>query len=136
MAVQPKPLYDCKPARRNWSWQAHCQTAAPVHESIVVVSYFVPVSRRRLWSRLAGRKASSLQERIWVPTSSEPVAKIRAFSSFRFTPAMDATSLMSSSSLQTQMEEIQELYHAWNRYIMMYTYKTIYSNMLYYTKHF
>ena len=46
------------------------------------------------------RKASSRQERICVPTRSEFVARIRALSSFRFTPAMDATSLMSSSSLQ------------------------------------
>lgn len=47
-----------------------------------------------------GRKDSSLHERIFVPTSSELVARMRAFSSLRLTPAMDATSLMSSSSLK------------------------------------
>lgn len=49
--------------------------------------------------RTVGRKDSSLQDRILVPTSSELVARIRAFSSLRLTPAIDATSLMSSSSL-------------------------------------
>lgn len=50
-------------------------------------------------SKEVERKASSLQERVTVPTSSELVAKIRAFSSDKFTPAMEATSLISSSSL-------------------------------------
>lgn len=59
----------------------------------------VPVSRTRRCNKPAGRKDSSLQERIFVPTSSELVARIRALSSLRLTPAMDATSLMSSSSL-------------------------------------
>lgn len=61
-----------------------------------------PVSRIRRCSTSAGRKNSSLQERIFVPTISELVAKIRAFSSFRLTPAIDATSLMSSSSLDRE----------------------------------
>lgn len=39
-----------------------------------------------------------------MPTSSELVAKILALSSDRLTPAIDATSLMSSSSLQTRRE--------------------------------
>lgn len=38
-----------------------------------------------------------------MPTNSEPVARIRAFSSLRLTPAMDATSLMSSSSLKKRV---------------------------------
>ena len=41
-----------------------------------------------------------MQDRVRVPTNSEFVANILALSSDRFTPAMDATSLMSSSSLQ------------------------------------
>lgn len=57
------------------------------------------MSRTRRCNKPAGRNDSSLQERIFVPTSSELVARIRALSSFRLTPAMDATSLMSSSSL-------------------------------------
>lgn len=43
---------------------------------------------------------SSLQDRVSVPTNSEFVANILALSSDRFTPAIDATSLMSSSSLE------------------------------------
>lgn len=67
----------------------------------------VPVSRMRRCNKPAGRKDSSLQERIFVPTSSELVARIRALSSLRLTPAMDATSLMSSSSLRWREEEEQ-----------------------------
>lgn len=59
----------------------------------------VPASMTRRCSRPVGRKDSSLHERILVPTSSELVARMRAFSSLRLTPAIDATSLMSSSSL-------------------------------------
>lgn len=70
-------------------------------EQVPLIWYDLPASMMRLCSRPGGRKASSLQERILVPTSSELVAMMRAFSSFRFTPAMDATSLMSSSSLKT-----------------------------------
>lgn len=40
-----------------------------------------------------------MQERVTAPTSSELVAKMLALSSVRLTPAMEATSLMSSSSL-------------------------------------
>lgn len=60
---------------------------------------FLPISSIRRWSDPGWRKVSSLHERICVPTSSEFVASILALSSFRFTPAMEATSLMSSSSL-------------------------------------
>lgn len=59
----------------------------------------IPASMTRRCSRPVGRKDSSLHERILVPTSSELVARMRAFSSLRLTPAIDATSLMSSSSL-------------------------------------
>lgn len=58
-----------------------------------------PISRALRLSRDGDRKVSSLQERVTVPTSSELVAKILALSSVRLTPAMEATSLMSSSSL-------------------------------------
>lgn len=57
------------------------------------------MSRALLLSEEVERKVSSLQERVTEPTSSELVAKMRALSSDRLTPAMDATSLMSSSSL-------------------------------------
>ena len=81
-----------------------CQvTGVPVSRMCQVSG--VPVSRMRRCSRPVGRNDSSLQERIFVPTSSELVARIRAFSSLRLTPAMDATSLMSSSSLRTTEEE-------------------------------
>lgn len=43
-----------------------------------------------------------MQDRVSVPTKSEFVAKILALSSDRFTPAIDATSLMSSSSLKVR----------------------------------
>lgn len=66
------------------------------------LTLYLPVSRMRRCSSPVGRKDSSLQDRILVPTSSELVARIRAFSSLRLTPAMDATSLMSSSSLKTR----------------------------------
>lgn len=56
-----------------------------------------PISRVLLLSEEVERKVSSLQERVTEPTSSELVAKMRALSSDRLTPAMEATSLMSSS---------------------------------------
>lgn len=59
-----------------------------------------PISNIFRLSESVKRKASSLQERVTAPTSSELVARMRALSSDRFTPAMEATSLMSSSSLQ------------------------------------
>lgn len=62
----------------------------------------LPASSIRRCSSPGWRKASSLHERICVPTSSELVASILALSSFRLTPAMEATSLMSSSSLSSQ----------------------------------
>lgn len=58
-----------------------------------------PISSALLLSKEVVRKVSSLQERVTEPTSSELVAKMRALSSDRLTPAMEATSLMSSSSL-------------------------------------
>lgn len=58
-----------------------------------------PISRALRVSKDVERKVSSLQERVTVPTSSELVAKIRALSSDKLTPAMEATSLISSSSL-------------------------------------
>lgn len=60
----------------------------------------VPISNILLCRGAGSRKVSSLQDRVRVPTNSEFVANILALSSDRFTPAMDATSLMSSSSLQ------------------------------------
>lgn len=62
----------------------------------------LPASSIRRCSSPGWRKASSLHERICVPTRSELVASILALSSFRLTPAMEATSLMSSSSLSSQ----------------------------------
>lgn len=76
-----------------------------------------PVSRMRLCSRPGWRKASSLQERICVPTSSELVARIRALSSFRFTPAMEATSLMSSSSLKCERWQINKI--LWDKQVWL-----------------
>ncbi len=58
-----------------------------------------PISRALRVSEEVERKVSSLQERVTAPTSSELVAKIRALSSDKLTPAMEATSLISSSSL-------------------------------------
>lgn len=60
----------------------------------------VPISNILLCRGAGSRKVSSLQDLVRVPTNSEFVANILALSSDRFTPAMDATSLMSSSSLQ------------------------------------
>lgn len=56
-------------------------------------------------SEEVARKVSSLQDRVTVPTSSEFVARIRALSSDKLTPAMDATSLISSSSLGEMKSE-------------------------------
>lgn len=58
-----------------------------------------PISRALRVSEEVEKKVSSLQERVTVPTSSELVAKIQALSSDKLTPAMEATSLISSSSL-------------------------------------
>ncbi len=52
------------------------------------------------------RKVSSLMERSWPLINSELVARMLRDSSFRFTPPIVATSLMSSSSLR-----IRTLYH-------------------------
>lgn len=60
----------------------------------------LPISSILLCNGAANRNASSLHDLVRVPTNSEFVAKIRALSSERLTPAMDATSLMSSSSLK------------------------------------
>lgn len=60
----------------------------------------IPISNILLCRGAGSRKVSSLQDLVRVPTNSEFVANILALSSDRFTPAMDATSLMSSSSLQ------------------------------------
>lgn len=65
----------------------------------------IPISSIRLCNGAGRRKVSSLQDRVRVPTSSEFVANILALSSDRFTPAIDATSLMSSSSLQKRGKE-------------------------------
>lgn len=66
---------------------------------------FSPVSSMRLWRGIAARKGSSLQDWVWVPTKSELVAIIRALSSLRLTPAIEATSLMSSSSLKLKKKK-------------------------------
>lgn len=60
---------------------------------------FSPISSILLCSSEVERKTSSLQECVTTPTSSELVARMLALSSERLTPAMEATSLMSSSSL-------------------------------------
>lgn len=75
---------------------AACPLSQRVHVS--------PISRTLQLSREADRNISSLQERVTVPTSSELVAKIVALSSVRLTPAMEATSLMSSSSLSDRRD--------------------------------
>lgn len=64
--------------------------------SVISVS---PISSILLCSMAQERKVSSLQECVTAPTSPELVAKILALSSDRFTPAIEATSLISSSSL-------------------------------------
>ena len=53
------------------------------------------------------RNGSSLHDWTSVPTNSEFVAKMQAFSSLRLTPAMEVTSLMSSSSLIEKKESFQ-----------------------------
>lgn len=67
-----------------------------------------PISIALWLSRDGDRKVSSLQERVTVPTSSELVAKMLALSSVRLTPAMEATSLMSSSSSLSDGRDIKE----------------------------
>lgn len=69
-----------------------------------------PVSWIRRCSSPGWRKASSLHERICVPTRSELVASILALSSFRFTPAIEATSLISSSSLKDEMVDGKKIW--------------------------
>lgn len=75
------------------------------------VTHDVPISSIRLCKGAGRRKVSSLQDRVRVPTSSEFVANILALSSDRFTPAIDATSLMSSSSLQKRKENSNSRRH-------------------------
>lgn len=65
----------------------------------------IPISSILLCKGAGRRKVSSLQDRVSVPTNSEFVANILALSSDRFTPAIDATSLMSSSSLERRGAE-------------------------------
>lgn len=67
---------------------------------------FSPISSILLCSSEVERKASSLQECVTTPTSSELVARMLALSSERLTPAMEATSLMSSSSLSTLFQYV------------------------------
>lgn len=67
---------------------------------------FSPISSILLCSSEVERKASSLQECVTTPTSSELVARMLALSSERLTPAMEATSLMSSSSLWTLFQHV------------------------------
>lgn len=64
-----------------------------------------PMSRTIRVSKEVERKVSSLQERVTMPTSSELVAKIRALSSDKLTPAIEATSLISSSSLEKRQKQ-------------------------------
>lgn len=64
-----------------------------------------PISRTIRVSKEVERKVSSLQERVTMPTSSELVAKIRALSSDKLTPAIEATSLISSSSLEKRQRQ-------------------------------
>lgn len=68
----------------------------------------IPISKILLCKGAGKRKVSSLQDRVRVPTNSEFVANIRALSSDRFTPAIEATSLMSSSSLQKRQHCLSE----------------------------
>ena len=60
---------------------------------------YLPMSKIRFCRAPMKRNGSSLQDWTSVPTNSEFVAKMQAFSSLRLTPAMEVTSLMSSSSL-------------------------------------
>lgn len=57
-----------------------------------------PISRALWVSVEVERKVSPLHERVTTPTSPEVLAKMRAFSSDKLTPAIEATSLISSSS--------------------------------------
>lgn len=82
-----------------------------------------PVSWIRRCSSPGWRKASSLHERICVPTRSELVASILALSSFRFTPAIEATSLISSSSLKDEMVDGKKNTH----FIVVHFYNTFLS---------
>ena len=70
-----------------------------VHVFLCVCVFVSPISRALRVSKEVERKVSSLQDRVTAPTSSELVARIRALSSDKLTPAMEATSLISSSSL-------------------------------------
>ena len=82
--------------------QFHTEHAAVVHAKPTWRAQHpraVPISNILLCRGAGSRKVSSLQDLVRVPTNSEFVANILALSSDRFTPAMDATSLMSSSSL-------------------------------------
>lgn len=54
------------------------------------------------------RNFSSSQDLSWVPTKASLVARIRALSSDRFTPAIDATSLISSSSRLAENKDEQK----------------------------
>lgn len=81
----------------EWDRVSHWKQERDVHfHPSLCVS---PISKALRVSKEVERKVSSLQERVTVPTSSELVAKIRALSSDKLTPAMEATSLISSSSL-------------------------------------
>lgn len=64
-----------------------------------------PMSRARRVSEEMERRGSSLQDRVTAPTSSELVARIRALSSDKLTPAMEVTSLISSSSLDEMKDD-------------------------------
>lgn len=94
-----------KEYKADMIWRAENSASAEEHRRLgglleaKLLKCFLPISNIRRWSDPGWRKVSSLHERICVPTSSEFVASILALSSFRFTPAMEATSLMSSSSL-------------------------------------
>ena len=82
---------------KHWPMHGH-RLASDIHVS--------PICSILLCSTAQDRKASSLQECVTAPTSPELVARMLALSSDRLTPAMEATSLMSSSSLSTEMQQI------------------------------
>lgn len=70
----------------------------------IILSLHLPMSKILFCRAPMKRNGSSLHDCTSVPTNSEFVAKMQAFSSLRLTPAMEVTSLMSSSSLSKRKD--------------------------------
>ncbi|KAG7265551.1 hypothetical protein CRUP_007701 [Coryphaenoides rupestris] len=116
--VTPEPCWSSCSKKRNWARTSPLASRLSSSCDAEDQSRAVPEEREEADNRDDGktmdnekkkaigtavaRKASSLQECVTAPTSSELVARIRALSSVRLTPAMEVTSLMSSSSLHTK----------------------------------